>query len=326
MEKTYYLMSVTLQTVFLTAVFLLGTVAPNSTAFAEAPVIKTEAPGFYRTRVGDFEVITLSDGTNQRSVAQQVQQLYGNKEEIEDSLNRSYPGGQIETTVNAFLINTGSKLVLIDSGNGKMGSPTMGKVVSNLLAAGYQPEKIDEIYLTHMHGDHVGGLVSGTERAFPNATVYANKTEADYWLSESNLNAAPDAAKRTYLAAKAAITPYITAGKFKTFVGNNNMMPGIRAESLFGHTPGHTAYFIESKGKTAVLWGDVIHVAAVQFEDPSVTISFDSDTAQAAKARQQIFADAAKNSWLVGGAHLSFPGLGHIQANGDEGYTFLPLD
>lgn len=200
-------MSLTFLAVFLTVVCLPGALALNSAAYAEAPKIKTEAPGFYRTMVGNFEVIALSDGINKRSVTQQLQLLKGDKAEIEAALNRFHPDGQIDSAVNAFLINTGSKLVLVDVGNGKMGSPTMGNVVNNLRAAGYEPEKINEIYLTHMHTDHIGGLVSGTERAFPNATVYANKTEAEYWLSDSNLNAAPDAAKRTYQTAKATINP-----------------------------------------------------------------------------------------------------------------------
>lgn len=307
--------------IFFVITFLFIAITFNTASCAEA----TEMKGGYRMMVGDFEVITLSDGINQRPVEQQLQLLQGNREKIKDVLERAYPGGQIEATVNAFLINTGSKLVLIDTGNGKMGSPTMGKVIDNLRVAGYQPEQVDEIYLTHMHGDHVGGLLSGMERVFANATVYANKREADYWLDDGNRDAAPDAAKRTFQAAKETITPYITAGKFKTFEGNIQLTPGIRAEALFGHTPGHTAYVIESKGDTLVLWGDIIHVAAVQFEDPSITIAYDSDKDEAAKVRQQILAEAVKNNWLIGGAHIAFSGIGHVQANG-EGYSFVPLN
>jgi glyoxylase-like metal-dependent hydrolase (beta-lactamase superfamily II) len=301
--------------------FLFSTL--NIASCAEAP---TEVRGAYQMMVGDFEVILLSDGVNKRLVEQQLQLLYGNKEKMTDMLARAYPDGQMESTVNAFLINTGAKLVLVDTGNGKMGSSSMGNVIHNLRAAGYQPEKIDEVYLTHMHGDHIGGLVSGEECVFPNATVYAQKREAEYWLSDSNLNAAPANAKRGFQAAKTILTPYINSGKFKTFEGNVQLSPGIRAEALFGHTPGHTAYFVESKGQTLVLWGDIIHVAAVQFEDPSVTIAYDSDKAEAAKTRQQILSEAANNHWLIGGAHIEFPGLGYVQTNGGDGYIFVPLN
>ena len=276
--------------------------------------------------VGDFAVIALSDGVNKRQLEQQLQLLQGDREKIKDILMRAYPDEQIESTVNAFLVNTGSKLILIDTGNGKMGSPTMGNVLYNLSAAGYKPEQIDEVYLTHMHGDHVGGLVSGAERVFPNAMVYANKREAEYWMSDSNRNEAPVDVRRTFQAVKTAITPYMIAGKFKTFDENATVSPGIKALPLFGHTPGHTAYFIESKGNTLVLCGDIIHVAAVQFEDPSVTIAYDSDKAEAAKTRQQFLAEAAENNWLIGGAHLAFPGLGHVQINDGGGYIFAPID
>ena len=177
-----------------------------------------------------------------------------------------------------------------------------------------------------IHGDHVGGLVFGTERAFQNATIYANKKEADFWLSEGNLNAAPPDSKRFYQSAKAAITPYINAGKFKTFDGNAALFPAIKAESLVGHTPGHTGYLIESKGETLILWGDIIHVAAVQFADPTVTISFDSDNEEAVIARQRVLTEAAKKNWLIGGVHIAFPGFGYVRATDGNGYTFVPLD
>jgi glyoxylase-like metal-dependent hydrolase (beta-lactamase superfamily II) len=168
--------------------------------------------------------------------------------------------------------------------------------------------------------------VSGTERVFSNATVYANTLEAEYWLSDTNLNVAPADAKRTFQAAKATLTPYLHANKFETFARNTQLTPGIRAEAVFGHTPGHTAYFVESKGNTLVLWGDIVHVTAVQFEYPSVTIAYDSDKTTAAKARQHIFAEAAKNNWIIGGAHIESPGLGHVKTNDSDGYIFSPLD
>lgn len=309
--------------IFFSVMFFICTVTLKIASCAEAPM---QERGYYRMMVGDFEVIVLSDGVNKRLVEDQLQLLFGNKEKMKETLSRVYPHGQMEATVNAFLINTGSKLVLVDTGNGKMGSPAMGKIIQNLRAAGYQPDMIDEVYLTHMHGDHIGGLVLGEEIVYPNATVYAHKFEAEYWLSDNNLNAAPANAKRGFQTAKAVLTPYINAGKFTTFEGNVQLSPGIRVEALFGHTPGHTAYFVESKGNTLVLWGDIIHVAAVQFEDPSVTISYDSNRDEAAKTRQYILAEAAKNSWLIGGAHLAFPSIGQVRTNDEGGYVFVPID
>ncbi|WP_427914583.1 MBL fold metallo-hydrolase [Ramlibacter sp. MMS24-I3-19] len=289
---------------------------------AAAPQARVQAPGWYRTMVGDIEVTVLSDGTMKLPV---TQLLKGDATRIGDSLRRNFQGEQVETSVNAYLLNTGSKLVLVDTGSGVFFGPGGGGLAKNLRAAGYRPEQVDEIYITHMHGDHIGGLVQGGKRAFPNATLRIDKRDTDFWLSETIMASAPDDAKQFFKAAMAAVNPYRKAGKLKTFEGGTPLVPGVAAVPAYGHTPGHTIYTVESKGQKLVLWGDLMHVAAVQFEDPSVTIAFDIDNAAAAQARQAAYADAAKNGLLVGAAHLPFPGLGHLRA-ADKGYVFVPLD
>ena len=291
--------------------------------FAEAPMVKTQAAGFYRVMLGDFEVTALSDGTNPLPA---MKLLQGNSTRIAEALKRNVLGEQVETSHNSFLVNTGSKLVLIDAGAGTMLGPHTGDLLNNLRAAGYRPEQVDEVYITHMHTDHVGGLVVGGQRAFPNAIVRVDKREIDYWLGEANMRAAPDAAKRFFGAATAAVTPYLQAGMLKVFEGNTDLVPGVRAQSGYGHTPGHTEYVVESRGQKLMLWGDVVHVAAVQFEDPSVTIGYDVDAREAELEHERAFADAAKNGYLIGGAHISFPGLGHVRLNGEKAYTFVPLN
>jgi glyoxylase-like metal-dependent hydrolase (beta-lactamase superfamily II) len=205
----------------------------------------------------------------------------------------------------------------------------LGKLLANLRAAGYTPEQVDDIWLTHMHADHAGGLVSGDTRAFPNAVVHVNRNDTAYWLSETKMNAARVEAQRFFKAAMASVAPYVRAGALKTFDGSAEPAPGVRAVPAYGHTPGHTIYMVESKGEKLLLAGDLVHVAAVQFEDPAVTIAFDTDDAPASAERRKIVAEAAKNGWLLGGAHLSFPGLGHVLdtgGNGGKGYVFEPLN
>jgi glyoxylase-like metal-dependent hydrolase (beta-lactamase superfamily II) len=302
---------------------LVAAVSLPLAATAAAPQLKTQVPGWYRTMVGDFEVTALSDGTATMPV---LDLLQGDKAREADALRRNFLSNYVETSVNAYLINTGSKLVLIDTGAAGLFGPTLGRLAKNLRAAGYRPEQVDEIYITHMHVDHVGGLMAGGRRAFPNATLRIDKRDTDYWLSQANLDAAPGDAKNFFKGAMASVGPYAKAGKLKTFEGATELLPGIRAQPAYGHTPGHTVYTVESKGTKLVLWGDLMHVAAVQFEDPAVTIAFDTDTGAAAKARQAAYADAAKDGFLVGAAHLPFPGLGRLRANGDKGYTFVPLN
>jgi glyoxylase-like metal-dependent hydrolase (beta-lactamase superfamily II) len=291
-------------------------------AFASAPMAKSPAPGYFRVMLGDFEITPLSDGTVDLPVDQLLKQK---PETTKAELAQSWLKVPLETSVNAYLVNTGSKLVLVDTGAGAMFGPTLGKLVANMKAAGYQPEQVDEIYMTHFHGDHAGGLVSQGKLVFPNATVRADKAESDYWLSQENMNKAPADGKGSFQGAMAAVGPYVKAGHFKPFEGNVELVPGIRANAEHGHTPGHTTYVVESRGQKLVLIGDLIHVAAVQMEHPTVTIGFDSDEKAAEGARLRVFDAAVKGGYLIGGAHLQFPGMGHLKAEG-KGYRWVPVN
>ncbi|MDQ0045516.1 MBL fold metallo-hydrolase [Variovorax boronicumulans] len=291
---------------------------------AAAPQIKTQAPGFYRMMLGDFEVTALFDGT----IDLEVKKLLTNttQAQVGKLLDRSFKKELVPTSVNSYLINTGSKLVLIDTGAGSLFGPTLGNLRNNLLASGYKPEQVDDVFITHMHGDHVGGLIVDGKLAFPNATIHAGQEDADFWLSKANLEKASPEMKSFFQGAQASLNPYVEAGKFKPLTGGAaDLVPGIKAVAAHGHTPGHNTYVVESKGQKLVLWGDLMHVASVQFVQPQVTISFDVDSKAAAAERKKAYADAAKGRYLVGSAHLPFPGLGRIRAEG-SGYAWVPVD
>ena len=302
---------------------LAGAAFMFGSAHAAAPQVKTQAPGYYRVMLGDFEVTALSDGTFTAPMDELLTRT--TKAHAGKMLARDFLKSPIETSVNGYLINTGAKLVLIDTGAAKLFGPTLGSLADNLKAAGYQPEQVDEIYITHMHPDHVGGLMAVEKLAFPNAVVRADQHDADFWLSAANLEKAPAEAKGFFQGAQASLNPYVAAGKFKPFNGDTELVPGIKAVAAPGHTPGHSIYVVESQGQKLVLWGDLMHVAAVQFPEPSVTIQFDTDSKSAAVQRKKAYAEAAKQGYLVGSAHLSFPGLGHLRAEG-KGYAFVPVN
>ncbi|HEX5306964.1 MAG TPA: MBL fold metallo-hydrolase [Dyella sp.] len=297
--------------------------APIESAQAAAPMVKTSAPGYYRVMLGDFEVTALSDGTADLPVDKLLMNI--TPAAVDKALAASFEKSPLETSFNAYLINTGSKLVLIDTGAGTLFGPTVGKLMDSLKASGYRPEQVDEIVITHMHPDHVGGLIKDGKIAFPNAVVRADKRDADYWLSKANLDKAADADKGFFKGAMASLDPYIAAHQFQPFEGNTDIVPGIRAISTVGHTPGHASYVVESKGQKLVIWGDLVHVQAVQFDDPSVTIHFDSDPGKAEAERKAEFAKAAKQGYLVAGAHIAFPGLGHVRAKG-AAYEWVPVN
>ncbi len=152
-----------------------------------------------------------------------------------------------------------------------------------------------------------------------------DKNDSDYWLSKANLDAAPKDMKSFFQGAQASLNPYVAAGKFNAFEGATELIPGVKAMASHGHAPRHTTYLVESKGQKLVLWGDLMHVSAVQFPDPSVTMAFDVDPKAAAEQRRNAYDDAAKQGYWVSAAHIPFPGVGHLRAEG-SGYVWIPAN
>lgn len=311
------------------ALVLLAGPGGTGVARAAAPMQKTQVPGWYRMMLGDYEVTALWDGALAFKVHDLLKQI--TPAQLDADLARANLKEPVDFSVNVFLVNTGSKLVLFDTGLGGLMGGAGGKLLANLQAAGYRPEQVDEIYITHMHGDHIGGLTVNGKPAFPNANVHCSQTEADYWLSETKMKAAPAGAQDSFKTAMAAFQPYIASKHYQPFRGNVQLLPGIDAIAAPGHTPGHTIYRVSSRNATMIVWGDLMHVAAVQFVDPSVTITFDSDPAAAAQERKRVFAEVASRGDWVAGAHLPFPGIGHLRTPGgappapSASYTFVPV-
>jgi glyoxylase-like metal-dependent hydrolase (beta-lactamase superfamily II) len=290
---------------------------------ASAPFARCQAPGWYRMALGDFEVTALLDGT----VVLPIETFLTNTTpaKIAAAFASAYLTQPSETSVNCYLINTGKKLVLIDAGAGELFGPTLGKLVINLKASGYQPEQVDEIYLTHMHIDHLGSVAAKGKAAFVNAVIRAAKAEGEQWLGPTNLDKASADDKEAYQGVATSLRPYLSVGKYQPFEGTSELVPGITAVPAAGHTNGHTIYVVESRGQKLVLWGDLMHVAAMQFAEPGVTILADTDSKRAAAARKKAFAEAARQGYLVGVAHISFPGLGRLRADG-RGYRWVPVN
>lgn len=310
------------QRLVLASAMALGGLTIATPALAEAPMQKVQAPGWYRMMLGAFEITALNDGT----VALPVDKLlHAPLPTIQQGLKKHHLNAPLETSVNAFLINTGSKLVLVDTGAGTLFGPTLGKLAAQIASAGYQPEQVDHVLITHVHPDHVGGLSAAGKVVFPNATVHLDQADRDFWMSKANLDAAPADKKGFFQGAQASLGAYESAGKLKTFQNDGEVVPGISSRATHGHTAGHTVYVVESQGQRLTLIGDLIHVAAVQLASPHITIGFDSDAKQARAQRLKTFKQLAKDGSLVGASHLAFPGLGRLSA-ADKGYVWLPVN
>lgn len=281
-------------------------------AVAKAPQVLTQVPGYYRVMLGDDEVTALSDLT----ASNRIDQLMSDPAKARAVLARDHESLPITVSVNAFLINTGKRLVLIDTGTG-------AHLLANLRASGYTPDQVDMVLITHMHGDHIGGLLAHGKRVYRYATLYVNKRGADFWTSAQQQAAHPKRAA-TFEQVRAVLAAYRKAGKLHLFEGASTLFPGVRTVPAYGHTPGHTAYMIESRGKKLLAWGDIVHLGEVQFPYPDMTISYDSDPREAAATRRQLMAEAARQGYLVAGAHIAFPGIGHVRAM-RHGYAWVPV-
>ncbi len=295
----------------------------SANLMALAPKSSSPSPGFYRHMVGDIEVTALSDGV----FDMEPEKLLTNTtaEKVKKALASHLRKSPLSASVNGFLVNNGEKLILIDTGAGSFFGPKTGGLVKSLREAGYKPESVDEVYITHLHLDHIGGLVEDGKLVFPNAIVRADKHDVDHWLNAEIVAKAPKDFKNFYDGAVATFKPLQDANKLKPFEGDTELAKGVKAISNHGHTPGHTIYAIESKGQKLVVLGDILHVAAVQFETPGTTIAFDSDPKAASAQRAKVFADAAKASYEVAFSHVSFPGIGQLRAQ-NKGYQWVPVD
>jgi glyoxylase-like metal-dependent hydrolase (beta-lactamase superfamily II) len=290
-------------------------------SFSQAQVISQ--PGYYRMPVGDAEVIALSDGT----ITLDMNTLLFNAKpgEISNLFAQNFLSPKVETSISAYLVRTNNKLILIDAGAGAFMGTTLGKLTQNLANAGFQPEQIDAVLLSHLHVDHVGGLIANDKAVFPNATIYVSKPDAAFWLSEENYKKADANSKGFFEAAQKSMAPYLKAGRVKTFDYGVSLFPGLTAMPTPGHSAGHISYVLISNNEKIVFWGDLIHALAVQFEDPAVTIHFDSDAPKAAEERKQAFKDALAGKYWVAAPHISFPGIGHVRANGSS-YAWVPAN
>jgi len=297
-------------------------VGPNP-ALAAAPQHHDQVAGFYRMKVGDFEVTALFDGAAQFDL-----NWLTAKKVTMDGVAKALHGNPhlLDACDTGFLVNTGKELILIDAGAGTwFGGGSLGRLVDSLRSAGYTPDQVDRVLVTHLHSDHIGGLTTQDgKRVFPNAAVFVSKAESDFWLSPEIAAKAPKDAQPFFQAAQAISAPYLKAGKWHTFNDSEAITDGVRLVPLHGHTPGHTGYEFSSQGQNILFWGDTIHEQLVQLSHADITVVFDIDHAAAAITRKQLFPTLASEAALIAGPHMPYPGIGRLRKEAN-GYVWAPV-
>ena len=301
---------------------LLGATALASVAEAAQPFATTQAPGYFRYRVGDIQVTAINDGTAQRmseglipnappgALQQQLADLF-------------LPTDKLTITFTTLVVNTGSKLVLIDTGNGDLGAATTGSWMANFRAAGFDPANVDIIIFSHFHGDHINGFrrKDGTA-VFPNAEIKVPEAEWAFWTSDEKKTGAPAGIKPVFDNTERVFGPVMK--QVTTYGWDKEVAPGIVSIAAAGHTPGHTCFAITSGAARLMVLSDTTNDPRLFARNPEWSAVFDQDAAAARATRRRMLDIAATERMQVAFYHAPFPATGHIRKAG-EGFDFIPL-
>jgi glyoxylase-like metal-dependent hydrolase (beta-lactamase superfamily II) len=220
----------------------------------------------------------------------------------------------------AFLLFFKGKVILVDTGYGSKVPEKCSKLPSLLEKIGVTPATVDVILLTHLHTDHAGGLAYNDTRFFPNATVYLSEAELNFWFSDECLAKHPER-RPGFLFSRRVLGLY--EEKIETFTYGEMIIPGLQTLDASGHTPGHTAFLLESEDARMLFCGDLLHAAEWQLPYPEVYTIWDIDKGKAIARRRQILHMAASESIFLAGSHLPFPCIGKVRQDG-EGFIFVP--
>jgi len=269
----------------------------------------------FSIELGNSKLYLLSEGQHNGS----AEILIGAKPEITE---KYASGNSFPMAVNAFLWQANGKNILFDTGYGKA-------LFDNLQSLQLKPEDIDIVCITHMHGDHIGGLLRNDQAAFPKAMLFLSKVECDYWTNDEIINQLPENKRGGFLAAKKVVETYKDRLLlFETNAINSpyfkNLYPGIIAIAAYGHTPGHTIFLIGSETNRLMIWGDLTHALAVQMPHPEIAVTYDSDPEKAIQSRLLILQVLSKYAIPVAGMHVPYPGMGTIEKS-EPGYRFIPV-
>ncbi len=293
-------------------------------AAAVAPAAGTQAPGVYRYKIGAFELTALYDGIWYRPIGEHFIRN-APFAQVEHALDLAFmPHDKLATPFTTLVVNTGKKLVLIDTGTGGQISPTAGMIGDNLAAAGIAPKAVDQIVISHFHPDHINGIKDKDNAlVFPNAEIMVPEAEWAYWMDDANMNAAPAADKLTFHNQRRIFSDI--AKNVTHYRPGAEVAPGIETMPAPGHTPGHTVFAIHSGEQSLMVLSDTAQHPAIFARHPDWVAAFDVDGAAAVATRKKLFDRAAADRMLVTGYHFPFPACGHLVKTA-SGYEHVPVE
>jgi glyoxylase-like metal-dependent hydrolase (beta-lactamase superfamily II) len=288
-------------------------------AEAAAPRMGPAAPAHHRFNLGDFEVTTISDGTVQVDGPHPIFGENVSAAEVQELAAQNFlPPDKMVISFTPTVVNTGAELILFDTGNGAARRPDAGKLASLLRIAGFQPDQIDVVVLSHFHPDHIGGLIEDGEPLLPNARYVTGEAEYDFWSPEDRLSGPTE---RVATLVQANVVPL--AEKTYFLKEGAQVAPGIEAVAAFGHTPGHMVFHIESAGKRLLFTADTANHFVASLQRPDWHVRFDMDKEQAVASRRRIFDMIAAERIPFTGYHMPFPAVGYVERQ-DLGYRYVP--
>jgi glyoxylase-like metal-dependent hydrolase (beta-lactamase superfamily II) len=274
----------------------------------------------YTRKVGEAEVTVLLDGY---FLLEQAWVTALDPAAITDGLAAASldPAAAVPLPITAYLIRQGDSITVVDAGAGGSLGPTAGNLPAMLAGVGVAPEAVTRVAVSHLHPDHIGGLLSGDAPVFANATLHVSDLDRTFWTDPANAAAVPEAIRPWFDLAGGVLAAY--GDRVTPFSGDADLGGGLSAVAMPGHTPGHSGFRVSSGDAQLLLWGDSTAVASLQFRHPDAGIVFDTDSAQGAVTRKRVLDMAVADKLLVAGTHMPFPGFGHM-ASRDGAYAWVP--
>jgi glyoxylase-like metal-dependent hydrolase (beta-lactamase superfamily II) len=294
-------------------------------ARAATPPAGRQAPAFYRTRVGDFEVTQVADGARTFTMPQGFVRNVPRDQALAAAQAAYMPAGMVTVPFNPVVINTGSKLVLIDTGFGPGAGPPVGHLQANLAAAGIDPKAIDIVVLSHLHPDHTNGIRDASRGlAFPNAEIKVPSVDWTFWMSDDNQARAQDNPMMKAYFANVRQTFAGLADRVARYSWGQEAAPGITALDTSGHTPGHTSFAVSSGSAKLLVQSDVTNIPELFLRNPEWHVAYDVDPVKAVQTRRRFYDMAAAERTLISGFHFSFPSMGYVEKDGTN-YRLVPV-